>query len=146
MCLSWKMWLLLGWDLKKLIGISHLWNLKREEQLRYQSWLGVLYSENTQKGRSVQEKNVFLALTLPLMASQGHRQDSWSWKKWDTLLFPQFLFILHLCIPSQCPLTRRNGINFQLQKWTGSAFKGFYILYCLPRENQVPNFFKINPR
>lgn len=36
----------------------------------------VLYSENTQKGRFVQEKNIFLALTLPLTLLQGHRQDS----------------------------------------------------------------------
>lgn len=35
----------------------------------------VLYSENTQKVRFVQE-NVFLALTPPLTASQGRRQDS----------------------------------------------------------------------
>lgn len=57
-----------------LVYHSYFWNLKRDSNLDLN--LGsVPYLENTPKGRFAQE-NIFLALTLPLTSSQGHRQDS----------------------------------------------------------------------
>lgn len=57
-----------------LVYHSHFWHLKRESNLDLN--LGsILYLENTQKGRFAQEKNIFLALILPLKLSQGHGQN-----------------------------------------------------------------------
>lgn len=62
--------------LKSLL-VYHISGISKEKS-NLDTNLGLaLYSENTQKGRSVQD-NAFLALTLPLTASQRHRQDSWS--------------------------------------------------------------------
>lgn len=57
-----------------LVYHPHFWKLKRESNLDL-NLHSILYLENTQKGRFAQE-NIFLALTLPLASSQGHRQDS----------------------------------------------------------------------
>lgn len=127
MCLSWKMWLLLGWDLKKLIGISHLWNLKREKQLRYQSWLGSLL-------REYPERQVCAGQCFPCFDSSS---DSISTPQTGFLELKEMRYsplspvsfhselVYPLSVPSH---TKKLNKFFSFSKWTRRAFKWFYPL------------------
>lgn len=61
--------------LKSLL-VYHISGISKEKSNLDINLGSVLYSGNTQKGRFAQEKNIFLALTLPLTSPQGHRQAS----------------------------------------------------------------------